>query len=106
MFIVRTGSRWFELLGESLPRATRTPFASNSGIRACSGIPFPPFAAVTGHIATAVPVRARHSISASSSPSPWERRTFGPRIPIDSRYSVGRSRYRARDSCRASGPLR
>ena len=95
MFIARTMSRWFELLGESQPSATFTPLARSSGIRPCSGTPRPPFAAVTGHIATFVPVRARHSISASSTPSECASTTFGPSTPIDSRYSVGVLPWRA-----------
>ena len=56
------------------PGSTKFPDAclqayDDAGIRPCSGTPRPPFAAVTGHIATFVPVRARHSISASSTPS-------------------------------------
>ena len=56
----------------------------------------PALAAMTGHIATAVSVRARQSISASSRPRPWDRSTFGPRTPSDSRYAVGVSPWRAR----------
>ena len=68
MFMVRTMSRWFELFGESHPRATFTPAASSSGMRPFSGTPRAPLAAVTGHIATVAPVRAMHAISASSTP--------------------------------------
>ena len=39
--------------------------------------------------ATFVPVRARQSISASSTPSEWASTTFWPSTPSDSRYSVG-----------------
>ena len=58
--------------------------------------PRPPLAAVTGHITTAVPVRAMASTSASSIPSACARSTFGPRTPSDSKYSVGLPAPRAR----------
>ncbi len=105
MFMVRTMSRWFELLGESHPRATATPRASSSGMRPCSGTPRPPLAAVTGHMATLARVRATQSSSASSSPRQCARSTLGPRTPIDSRYAVGVWPWRATISCRALLPL-
>ena len=89
MFIVRTGSRWFELFGESQPSATRTLRASSSGMRPSAVAPRAPFAAVTGHIVTAAPLRATQSTSASSRPSAWASSTLGPSTPSASRYSVG-----------------
>ena len=82
MFMVRTMSRWFELLGESQPSAILTPRARNSGMRPCSGTPRPPLAAVTGHIAIAVPVRATASISASSRPRQWATESWRALIPL------------------------
>jgi hypothetical protein len=105
MFIARTRSRWFELFGESQPRATRTPRASSSGIRPCAAAPRAPLAAVTGHIVTAAPVRATQSTSPSSSPSAWASTTLGPSTPSASRYSVGFLAPRPWYSLRACGPL-
>ena len=58
-------------------------------MRPLAPTPRAPLAAVTGHIATAVPVRAMQSISASSMPRAWASSVVGPSTPSPSRYSVG-----------------
>ena len=86
----RMVSTKLELLPASVPRPTVTPAWSISGSMAVLVIPAPPFVAAVGHITAFVPVRAIVSTSPWSIPKEWASSVLGPRMPRDSRYSVGR----------------